>query len=123
VTERIRRRSAPLRARYLREMEQMRGKGIVRHRLSCTNLAHGFAGAPPGDKIMMRQIDRPNIAIVSSYNDMLSAHQPFERFPAIIKDAAREAGATAQFAAAFPRCATASRRASRGWSCRCSAAT
>jgi phosphogluconate dehydratase len=102
VTERVRRRSEPLRTKYLREMEQMRGKGVVRHRLSCTNLAHGFAAAPSGDKIMMRQIDRPNIAIVSSYNDMLSAHQPFERFPAIIKDAARAAGATAQFAGGVP---------------------
>jgi phosphogluconate dehydratase len=102
VTERIRRRSESHRSRYLREMAAMRGKGPVRHRLSCTNLAHGFAGAPAGDKIMMRQIDRPNIAIVSSYNDMLSAHQPFERFPAIIKDAARAAGATAQFAGGVP---------------------
>jgi phosphogluconate dehydratase len=102
VTERIRIRSEPSRSRYLIELGQMRSKGTVRHGLSCTNLAHGFASAPPGDKIMLRQIDRVNIAIVSSYNDMLSAHQPFERFPAIIKQAAREAGATAQFAGGVP---------------------
>jgi phosphogluconate dehydratase len=102
VTERIRKRSMPTRTKYLAELEQMRGKGPVRHGLSCTNLAHAFAAAPAGDKIMLRQIDRPNIGIVSSYNDMLSAHQPFERFPAIIKQAAREAGATAQFAGGVP---------------------
>ncbi len=102
VTDRIRRRSEAPRSRYLAELEQMRGKGPVRHGLSCTNLAHGFAGAPPGDKIILRRIDCVNIAIVSSYNDMLSAHQPFERFPAIIKAAAREAGATAQFAGGVP---------------------
>jgi phosphogluconate dehydratase len=123
VTDRIRRRSEAPRSRYLAELEQMRGKGPVRHGLSCTNLAHGFAGATSADKIVLRRIDCVNIAIVSSYNDMLSAHQPFERFPPIIKAAAREAGATAQFAGASRRCATGSRKASRGWSCRCSAAT
>jgi len=102
VTDRIRRRSETARSRYLAELDQMRGKGPVRHGLSCTNLAHGFAGAPPADKIILRRIDCVNIAIVSSYNDMLSAHQPFERFPAIIKEAAREAGATAQFAGGVP---------------------
>src|SRR6516164_85081 len=102
VTDRIRRRSEGTRSRYLAELEQMRFKGPVRHGLSCTNLAHGFASAPAGDKITLRKIDCANIAIVSSYNDMLSAHQPFERFPAIIKQAAREAGATAQFAGGVP---------------------
>src|SRR5258706_14395759 len=102
VTERIQRRSAPLRSRYLHDLDRLRSKGPVRHRLSCTNLAHGFAAAPHGDKIMMREQDPPNIAIVSSYNDMLSAHQPFERFPAIIKEAARAAGATAQVAGGVP---------------------
>src|SRR5205814_8270570 len=96
------RRSGPMRSKYLTELEQARSKGPIRHALSCTNLAHGFAAAPTGDKIMLRQLERANIAIVSSYNDMLSAHQPFERFPAIIKQAAREAGATAQFAGGVP---------------------
>ena len=102
VTARIRQRSAPTRAKYLAELEQWRAKGPARHTLSCTNLAHAFAAAPAGDKIMLRRMDPPNIAIVSSYNDMLSAHQPFERFPAIIKQAARDAGATAQFAGGVP---------------------
>jgi phosphogluconate dehydratase len=102
VTDRIRGRSATTRAAYLSRLEQARGKGPIRQALGCTNLAHGFAAAPAGDKIMLRENRRPNIAIVSSYNDMLSAHQPLERFPEIIKRAAREAGATAQFAGGVP---------------------
>ncbi|MEJ8855349.1 phosphogluconate dehydratase [Variovorax robiniae] len=102
VTDRIRRRSAPLRTAYLARLEQARAKGPIRQALGCTNLAHGYAAAPAGDKIMLRELRRPNIAIVSSYNDMLSAHQPFERFPALLKQAAREAGATAQFAGGVP---------------------
>ena len=57
VTDRIRRRSETARSRYLAGLDQMRGKGPVRHGLSCTNLAHGFAGAPPADKIILRRID------------------------------------------------------------------
>jgi len=102
VTDRIRRRSSATRAEYLSRLDSARSKGPIRRDLACTNLAHGFAAAPTGDKIMLRELARPNIAIVSSYNDMLSAHQPFERFPAIIKDAARTAGATAQFAGGVP---------------------
>jgi phosphogluconate dehydratase len=102
VTDRIRGRSAVTRGAYLSRLEQARGKGPIRKALGCTNLAHGFAAAPAGDKIMLREVQRPNIAIVSSYNDMLSAHQPLERFPEIIKRAAREAGATAQFAGGVP---------------------
>ena len=70
--------------------------------LSCTNLAHGFAAMDASDKEALRGARWPNIAIVSSYNDMLSAHQPLERFPALIKLAAREAGAVAQFAGGVP---------------------
>jgi len=102
VTDRIRRRSAAPRAAYLARLEQAREKGPVRQALGCTNLAHGYAAAPAGDKIMLRELRRPNLAIVSSYNDMLSAHQPFERFPELIKRAAREAGATAQVAGGVP---------------------
>ena len=102
VTDRIRQRSAATRADYLAHLEAARSKGPLRNALGCTNLAHGFAAAPSGDKIMLRESRHPNMAIVSSYNDMLSAHQPFERFPEIIKRAAREAGATAQFAGGVP---------------------
>lgn len=102
VTERIRVRSAASRERYLKRVDEASRAGPLRGSLSCTNLAHGFAAAPAGDKIMLREQRRPNIAIVSSYNDMLSAHQPMLEFPAWIKEAAREAGATAQFAGGVP---------------------
>ena len=102
VTDRIRQRSAPTRSAYLTGLEQMRKDGAVRQRLSCTNLAHAFAAFEANDKQVLRAARWPNIAIVSSYNDMLSAHQPLERFPALIKQAAREAGAVAQFAGGVP---------------------
>jgi len=83
-------------------MEQARCQGTARGMLSCTNLAHGFAASDPGDKQALKQLRWPNLAVVSAYNDMLSAHQPLERFPALIKLAAREAGAVAQFAGGVP---------------------
>jgi phosphogluconate dehydratase len=102
VTARIRERSADRRADYLSRMEQARTQATGRASLSCTNLAHGFAAADPGDKEALKRLRWPNLAIVSSYNDMLSAHQPLERFPELIKLAAREAGAVAQFAGGVP---------------------
>ena len=102
VTERIRERSAPGRADYLDRMEAARLRGSARAGLSCTNLAHGFAASDATDKEALRLMRWPNLAIVSAYNDMLSAHQPLERYPAIIKRAAREAGAVAQFAGGVP---------------------
>ena len=74
----------------------------IRKGLSCTNLAHAYAASPAGDKIMLREQRQPNLAIVSAYNDMLSAHQPLETYPALIKEAARQVGATAQFAGGVP---------------------
>ena len=102
VTDRIRERSAGKRADYLARMELARSQATVRTALSCTNLAHGFAAADAADKEALKRMRWPNLAIVSSYNDMLSAHQPLERFPALIKLAAREAGAVAQFAGGVP---------------------
>ena len=102
VTERIRERSRAGRAQYLARMEVARGSGSVRAGLSCTNLAHGFAAADAGDKEALKVMRWPNLAIVSAYNDMLSAHQPLERYPNIIKQAARAAGAIAQFAGGVP---------------------
>ena len=99
VTERIRRRSRSTRQAYLdkiRRAAQSRQSGPRRRRLSCSNLAHGFAACGTGDKAALKDTERPNIAIVTAYNDMLSAHQPFEDFPGRIKAAAREAGAVAQ---------------------------
>ncbi len=102
VTERIRERSTSSRADYLNHMHHAGQRGSTRGQLACTNLAHGFAAAGNADKEVLRGLRWPNIAIVSAYNDMLSAHQPFERFPALIKLAAREAGAVAQFAGGVP---------------------
>jgi phosphogluconate dehydratase len=101
VTERIRERSRGGRADYLARMESARRRGSARAGLSCTNLAHGFA-ASAGDKEALKLMRWPNVAIVSAYNDMLSAHQPLERYPGVIKAAAREAGAIAQFAGGVP---------------------
>ena len=102
VTERIRERSRDGRAEYLARMESARQRGSTRAGLSCTNVAHGFAASDAGDKEVLKLMRWPNIAIVSAYNDMLSAHQPLERYPALIKRAAREAGAVAQFAGGVP---------------------
>ena len=102
VTDRIRQRSTATRSTYLARLDQARRDGPTRKGLSCTNLAHTFAASAPDDKAVLREARWPNIAIVSSYNDMLSAHQPLEQFPALIKQAAREAGAVAQFAGGVP---------------------
>jgi phosphogluconate dehydratase len=102
VTERIVERSRETRAEYLARMEAARHAGPGRGKLSCANWAHAFAAESDGDKQRMRDPTAPNVAIVSAYNDMLSAHQPLERFPEIIKRAAREAGATAQYAGGVP---------------------
>jgi phosphogluconate dehydratase len=102
VTDRIEARSAEGRADYLARMAAARSAGPGRAKLSCANWAHAFAAEPGDVKAALRNPNAPNIAIVSAYNDMLSAHQPLERFPAIIKAAAREVGATAQFAGGVP---------------------
>ncbi|RAK59089.1 phosphogluconate dehydratase [Phenylobacterium hankyongense] len=102
VTERIVERSRDSRADYLERMEAARHAGPGRAKLSCANWAHAFAAESDGDKQRMRDPTAPNVAIVSAYNDMLSAHQPLERFPAIIKRAAHEVGATAQYAGGVP---------------------
>ncbi|MEO8313915.1 MAG: phosphogluconate dehydratase [Pseudomonadota bacterium] len=101
ATERIVRRSAASRGEYLARMQAAHHDGPARAEHGCANLAHGFAAAGP-DKAALRSKPWPNIAIVSAYNDMLSAHQPFERFPALIRAAARDAGAIAQFAGGVP---------------------
>ena len=102
VTERIKDRSRAERSSYLRRMTAEASQGPTRARLSCTNLAHGFAASPSNDKEALRQLRWPNLAIVTAYNDMLSAHQPFERYPGLIRTAARDAGATAQVAGGVP---------------------
>src|ERR1043165_6124532 len=101
VTERIEKRSAASRLKYLDLIERGREAGTNRAQLSCGNLAHGFA-ASGQDKPVIRAGAAMNIGIVTSYNDMLSAHQPYGRYPEQIKIAAREVGATAQVAGGVP---------------------
>ena len=102
VTARIVERSRASRADYLARMAAAREAGVARGKLSCANWAHAFAASAEGDKQRMRDPSAPNIGIVSAYNDMLSAHQPYERFPDVIRKAAREVGATAQYAGGVP---------------------
>ncbi len=101
VTERIIERSKPSRRRYLDLMAEQKERGINRPRMSCGNFAHGFA-ASGGDKEAISTLAGPNIGIVTAYNDMLSAHQPYGRYPEQMKIFAREAGATAQVAGGVP---------------------
>jgi phosphogluconate dehydratase len=102
VTERIVERSRVTRRAYLDRIDAAVAKGPTRKRLGCANFAHGFAACGSGDKEALREGTGPNLAIVTAYNDMLSAHQPYARFPDLIKDAARAAGGTAQVAGGVP---------------------
>ena len=102
ATERIRERSRQERSAYLARAGSSAAQQPTRSSLSCTNLAHGFAAAATGDKDALKELRWPNLGIVTAYNDMLSAHQPFERFPGLIRTAARDAGATAQVAGGVP---------------------
>jgi phosphogluconate dehydratase len=105
LTARIVERSRVQRAAYLARIRAARGAKVERSQLSCTNLAHAIAAEPAAAKLMLKDVSaqsRPNLAIVSAYNDMLSAHQPLGAFPAWIKEAALAAGATAQFAGGVP---------------------
>ncbi|SMO76539.1 phosphogluconate dehydratase [Ruegeria faecimaris] len=101
VTQRIIARSADLRGPHLERMEQARSKGPARAHLSCSGQAHAYAGAGD-DQQSMATGTAGNLGIVTAYNDMLSAHQPFERYPGLIRDAIRAAGGTAQVAGGVP---------------------
>jgi phosphogluconate dehydratase len=101
VTDRIIERSKPTRRRYLDLMVEQKERGMNRPRLSCGNFAHGFA-ASGEDKEAISHLTGPNIGIVTAYNDMLSAHQPYGRYPEQMKIFAREVGATAQVAGGVP---------------------
>ncbi len=102
VTENIQNRSAARRAAYLNQIDKARTKGPQRSILHCGNLAHGFAACAKQDKAILRGNAKANIAIVSAYNDMLSAHQPYAVFPDLIKEAISAAGGVAQFAGGVP---------------------
>lgn len=102
VTDRIIARSQTSRAIYLKRVEQARMKGPHRGALACGNLAHGFAACSAQEKADLRSLTKANIGIISSYNDMLSAHQPYEAYPAIIKQAVADVGSVAQYAGGVP---------------------
>jgi len=102
VTGRIRERSAAARRAYLARIDAMSSRPRGADRLGCANLAHATAALPAADKLSVVAARAPNIGIVTAYNDVLSAHQPYERFPAVIRDAAHALGATAQVAGGVP---------------------
>src|SRR6187402_408704 len=102
VTGRIRERSAATRRAYLARIDAMLARPRGPDRLGCANLAHATAALPRADKLSIVAARAPNIGVVTAYNDMLSAHQPYERFPPIIREAAHALGATAQVAGGVP---------------------
>ena len=102
VTARIVERSHKSRQGYLARLDRAARSGPRRGVLGCANLAHGFAACGAHDKAALAADIVPNLAIVTSFNDMLSAHQPYEHYPAIIKAAARAAGGVAQVAGGVP---------------------
>ena len=102
VTERIRERSAAGRRAYLARIDAMLARPRGPDRLGCANVAHAVAAMPAADKLRIVAERAPNIGVVTAYNDMLSAHQPYEGFPAVIRSAAHALGATAQVAGGVP---------------------
>jgi phosphogluconate dehydratase len=102
VTGRIRQRSQPTRSAYLERLAQAATRSPGAERLGCANVAHAFAALPANDKLRVVSQRAPNIAIVTAYNDMLSAHAPLQHYPEIIKAEARKLGATAQVAGGVP---------------------
>jgi phosphogluconate dehydratase len=102
VTERIRQRSASLRQPYLARIDKLVQRPRGSDRMGCANVAHAFAALPANDKFRVVAERAPHIAVVTAYNDMLSAHQPYEGFPAVIRDEAHKLGATVQVAGGVP---------------------
>ena len=102
VTQRIRERSAGPRQAYLGRIRDLQDRPPGAQRMGCANVAHAFA-AMPGDQRLRVVAERaPNLAVITAYNDMLSAHQPYESYPAVIRDEARRHGATVQVAGGVP---------------------
>ena len=102
VTDRIIERSSELRAEYLNQMVEAELSVVHRAKLDCGNLAHGFAACSQHEKDLLAASEKPNLAIVTAYNDMLSAHKPYEHYPQLLRDAALKYGATAQVAGGVP---------------------
>ncbi len=102
VTARIEARSQDKRQAYLQVLANAKKPGPYRGGMSCANVAHAYAAMPAHDKLVLRQERQPNLGVITAHNDMLSAHQPYERYPEVIRAAARAAGATAQIAGGVP---------------------
>jgi len=102
VTARIATRSEHTRAEYSRRMRAAASDRPARAGMACSNLAHGFAACAGEDRLAVKGLTKPGVAIISSYNDLLSAHQPLHEYPAWLKDSVREAGGVAQFAGGVP---------------------
>ena len=102
ITERIRERSRASRRAYLARVDAAIARPRGADRMGCANVAHAFAALPARDKLRIVSERAPNLAIVNAYNDMLSAHQPYESYPALIRDEAQRLGATAQVAGGVP---------------------
>lgn len=102
VTQRVIERSKPTREPFIQQMESQFRTEVTRSGMGCGNLAHGFAGCSAQEKERLRTEEQPNLAIVTAYNDMLSAHKPYETYPPKLRDWALEAGAVAQVAGGVP---------------------
>jgi phosphogluconate dehydratase len=102
VTARIEQRSADSRSAYLAVVEAARKSGPSRAGMGCANAAHAYAAMPAHDKLVLRQERTPHLGVITAYNDMLSAHQPYEHYPERIRRSARSLGATAQVAGGVP---------------------
>ena len=102
VTDRIRARSAPQRQAYLARLQKLAGRPPGAQRMGCANVAHAFAAMPGADRLRIVAERAPHIGVVTAYNDMLSAHQPYESYPALIRDEAHRRGATVQVAGGVP---------------------
>ncbi len=102
VTEQIQERSLHTRALYLQRLNKAKTHGVNRQKLGCSNLAHAMAPMDDAGKTSLSQLHNPNIAIVTAYNDMLSAHEPYKLYPSLIKRTLLDLGATAQVAGGVP---------------------
>ena len=102
VTDRICERSAATRQAYLARIDRLSRRPPGAERMGCANVAHAFAALPANDKLRVVALKAPNIGIVTAYNDMLSAHQPYEGYPELIREEARLHGATVQVAGGVP---------------------
>ena len=102
VTQHIRERSAASREAYLARIDEAVRRPRGSERMGCANVAHAYAALPHDDRLRILAERAPNIGVVTAYNDMLSAHQPYGRFPDVIRDEAHRQGATAQVAGGVP---------------------